>query len=274
MSQSTSLLGRLFQLVWNVVVGIYKLFIVLALVVSGLLLWFALREGPGVKIENNVALVVAPTGVLVDQVDRDPSQAFFEDVAGETSSQSTVRDMTRALENAADDTRIRFAVLKLDGLMGASLPQLTELITAMKTFQETGKKIVAYGPWYDQSHYFAASQADEIVLDPQGMVAIEGFSLYTSFFKEALDKLGVKINVFRVGSTSRRWSPSPATTCRPRRVPPTWNGWVTSGPATAPRSPPGAGCPQPLPWITLPACARGWRRRPATPPRWHWSASW
>lgn len=199
MSQSTSLLGRLFQLVWNVVVGIYKLFIVLALVVSGLLLWFALREGPGVKIENNVALVVAPTGVLVDQVDRDPSQAFFEDVAGETSSQSTVRDMTRALENAADDTRIRFAVLKLDGLMGASLPQLTELITAMKTFQETGKKIVAYGPWYDQSHYFAASQADEIVLDPQGMVAIEGFSLYTSFFKEALDKLGVKINVFRVG---------------------------------------------------------------------------
>lgn len=199
MSQPTSLPGRLFRFVWNLVVGIYKLFVILFLVLSGVLLWLALRDGPGVKIENNVALVVAPTGVLVDQIDRDPSQAFFEDVAGEVTSQSTVRDMTQALENAAGDTRIAFAVLKLDGLQGASLPQLGELAGAMKTFQETGKKIVAYGAWYDQSHYFAASQADEIVMDPYGVVAIEGFSFYTSYFKDALDKLGVKINVFRVG---------------------------------------------------------------------------
>jgi protease IV len=199
MSQPTSLPGRLFRFVWNLVVGIYKLFVILFLVLSGVLLWLALRDGPGVKIENNVALVVAPTGVLVDQIDRDPSQAFFEDVAGEATSQSTVRDMTQALENAAGDTRIAFAVLKLDGLQGASLPQLGELAAAMKTFQETGKKIVAYGAWYDQSHYFAASQADEIVMDPYGVVAIEGFSFYTSYFKDALDKLGVKINVFRVG---------------------------------------------------------------------------
>src|SRR5262249_50647131 len=51
-----------------------------------------------------------------------------------------------------------------------------------------------------QERYYLAAQADEIYLDPMGFVLIDGYARYRMFFKEALDKLGVDINVFRVGA--------------------------------------------------------------------------
>lgn len=199
MSENKSLLGRLFGLVWAVAIGIYRLFFILSFVVVGAVLWIALHGGSPVKIEDNVALVVAPTGVLVEQIDRDPGQEFVEELSGDQPKQTLVRDVTRSLEAAASDPRISLAVIKLEGLWSAGLPQLEEVAAAMKKFQAAGKKLIAYGPWYDQSQYFAAAQADEVVLDPLGMVALEGFSSYQNYFKEGLDKIGIQVNVFRVG---------------------------------------------------------------------------
>lgn len=200
MSENKSLLRRLFDLVWGAVVLVYRV-VVIAVVLLGLgLLWLAFRGGPPVIVEDNVALVLAPTGSLVEQVDLDPGQAFFENVAGELPSQSNLHDLIEALDAARDDARIRVAVLKLDGLWYAGLAQLDELRTAMSAFQAAGKQIVAWGPWYDQAHFYAAAQADEIGLDPYGMVYVEGFSSYNNYYAEAIEKIGVNMNVFRVGT--------------------------------------------------------------------------
>ncbi|NKF24432.1 signal peptide peptidase SppA [Solimonas marina] len=194
-----SILGRLFHLLWALVSGFLKL-IVIVVVIAGLALtWLALRGGHGVSVENNEPLVVAPSGQLVDQVDEDPGTRFLQNVNGQPPSQSSVHDIVEAFELAKNDPRIPFAVLKLDGLTGAGLPQLEEIVAAMKDFQKSGKKIIAWSPSYDQSFYYAAAQADEVVMDPMGSVSIEGFSLYTNYFKDALDKLGVDVHVFRVG---------------------------------------------------------------------------
>lgn len=194
-----SLLGRLFGFIWGLVVTAYRLVFILVFVIFGVLLWLAFQGGKPIQVEDNIALIVAPTGFLVEQTDQEPSQQLLEDLSGDPPSQSRLRDVIEALERGAEDRRISFAVVKLDGLFGAGLPQMEEVAAAIRKFRESGKKVVAYAPWYGQDQYYAAAQADEIVMDPQGFVEITGFSVYTNFFKDALDKLGVAVNVFRVG---------------------------------------------------------------------------
>lgn len=199
MTESKSLLRRAFDFIWGAIVTLYRIAIIISIVVAAAMVWFALQGGKPVVVEDNVALVLAPTGTLVEQIDEDPGQRFFENLSGEMPAQSSLRELIEALDAARDDERITFAVLKLDSLWGAGMAQLDELRTAMAAFQAAGKRIVAWGPWYDQMHYYAASQADEVVLDPYGFVQLEGFSLYNNYYRDALDKLGVDVHVFRVG---------------------------------------------------------------------------
>ncbi|WP_028079423.1 signal peptide peptidase SppA [Solimonas soli] len=194
-----SVLGRLFHFLWMLVSGLLKLIIIVSVLGTLAIAWFALRSGHGAKVEDNMPLVLAPTGALVEQIDEDPGQRLLQNLNGQPPQQSSLRDLIDALDAAKDDPRIPFAVLKLDGLSDAGLPQLEELVAAMKEFRASGKKIIAWGPSYEQAPYYAAAQADEIVLDPMGSLSIEGFSTYNNYFKDGLDKLGVDVHVFRVG---------------------------------------------------------------------------
>lgn len=194
-----SVVRRFFGFIWKTAVILYRTLFVLSLLFGLLALW-ALFQGAHIKpVEHNIALVLAPSGSIVDQRDEDPSQRLLENIAGEEPSQTLLRDLIKALDLARDDKRIAFAVLKLDALVDAGLPQLEELNAAVARFRASGKKVVAYSPWYEQAPFYAAAQADEVVVDPLGLVHIEGFSTYNNYFKDALDKLGVQINVFRVG---------------------------------------------------------------------------
>ena len=67
-----------------------------------------------------------------------------------------------------------------------------------------------------KEHYYLAAQADEIYLDPLGSVLIDGYARYRLFYKDALDKLGVDINVFRVGKYKSAEEEYTRTTCPPR----------------------------------------------------------
>lgn len=199
MSQSKSLLGRLFGLIWAIVTGVYRLIVValVLLLLGGL--WLLLQGGPAPRMEENVALVIYPSGQLVESRDDDPAQRFFEELAGEPPSQTPVRDLTDALEKGADDPRVALAVLKLDQMWGAGFAQIQEVAAAIKVFRAAGKPVYAYGPYYDQAGYFVAAQADQVTLDPMGIVLIEGLDVYQNYFKEGLDKLGVNVHIFRVG---------------------------------------------------------------------------
>ena len=194
-----SVIVRLFNLLWLAVSTLLKLVVIVSVLGSLAFAWFMLRSGGRAVVEDNMPLILAPSGELVDQIDLDPGQRLLENLNGLPPSQSSLRALVEALETAKDDARIPFAVLKLDGMTGAGLPQLQELTAAMQDFRASGKKIIAWSPYYDQTAYYAAAQADEVVIDPFGSVDIEGFSAYGNYFKEALDKLGVDVHVFRVG---------------------------------------------------------------------------
>lgn len=199
MSEKTSLFSRFFGAIWRFCVIFYRTLMVLSVVIFGFTLWMLFKGGKSITVEDNIALVIAPSGALVEQIDQEPGAEFFQNLSGEPPSQSLLRDAIEALDKGRDDARITLAILKLDAMTDAGLPQMQELAVALQQFRKAGKKVIAYGPWYEQSSYFLAAQADEVVIDPLGIVALEGFSSYQNYFKDALDKLGITMNVFRVG---------------------------------------------------------------------------
>ncbi|MGH8507016.1 MAG: signal peptide peptidase SppA [Stenotrophobium sp.] len=199
MSESRSVPGAILHLAWTLVSGAYKLAAIVLLVLLAGMAWLAFSGGESVKIEPNSALVIWPTGRLVEQFDHESSRAFIESLAGNPPSETVLSDLTDALKAGAKDPRIKLVVLKLDDMSSSGMAQIQELGAAIRDFRKSGKEVVSYGSSYDQNEYYLAAQGDEIALDPMGMLNIEGFSAYNNYFKDALDKLGVQVNVFRVG---------------------------------------------------------------------------
>jgi protease IV len=146
------------------------------------------------------ALLVAPEGEIVEQESGDPLERAVQQARGQGHAETLLWDLTDSIRAAAKDKRIPILALDLEKLDGAGQPTLEELARALHEFRATGKKVIAYGNEMTQERYYLAAQADEIYLDPMGFVLIDGYARYRMFFKEALDKLAVDINVFRVGA--------------------------------------------------------------------------
>jgi len=198
MSQTKSFLARFFGFIWALFVGIYRVLVIVTVLSLALLAWTAFHGGTVPRVEDNIALAVIPTGTLVDQTDSS-SQGLIRQLSNDRPTETSLRDLIDALDAAAKDSRIPFAVVKLDDLEGGGLPQVQELAAAMQRFRASGKPIYAFGESFDQAQYYIAAQADEVSLDPMGSVLLEGFSAYTNYFKDALDKLGVQVHIFRHG---------------------------------------------------------------------------
>ncbi|HEV2270946.1 MAG TPA: signal peptide peptidase SppA [Steroidobacteraceae bacterium] len=185
--------------IWRGLDGLRKaLHLILLIVIFGAIVWAVSSSAPGVP--DRAALVVRPEGRLVEQLSGDPVQRAVQNAQGQERQETLLWDVVEAIRAAATDNRIRVLVLDLDKMEGAGQPMLEELTRAIDKFRASGKPVVAYGTAYDQDQYYLAAQADKVYLDPTGYVMIEGFSRYPLYFKGLLQKLGVDINVFRVGT--------------------------------------------------------------------------
>jgi protease IV len=174
------------------------LHLVVLLVVFGFVIG-ALR-GSVPSVPAKAALLVAPEGDLVEQSSGDPLERAVQEARGQGHAETLLWDLTDSIRAAAKDKRIQVVAIDVEKFDSAGQPTLEELARALREFRATGKKVIAYGNEMTQERYYVAAQADEIYLDPMGFVLIDGYSRYRMFFKEALDKLAVDINVFRVGA--------------------------------------------------------------------------
>ena len=183
---------------WRGLDGLRKvLHLIVLLVIFGAALGVLLSGAA--RIPARAALLVEPDGELVEQLSGDPLTRALEAARGERRHQTLLWDLTDSIRAAAADRRIPAIALDLDKFEGGTQPSLEELAGALREFRATGKKVVAYGGELDQEGYYLAAQADETYLDPFGFLLIDGYDRYRMYLKEALDKLGVDINVFRVG---------------------------------------------------------------------------
>ena len=184
--------------IWRGLDGLRKfLSLLLLLALCGFLIGVLHQSLPAVP--ERAALVVAPEGQIVEQLSGNAIERAIENARGEGPQQTLLWSLTAAIRAAATDSRIRVLLLDLDDMGHTGLPELEELAGAIRAFRASGKPVIAYGTAFDQDQYYLAAQANRIYLDPSGYVMIRGFGNYPLYFKGLLKKLGVQVNVFRIG---------------------------------------------------------------------------
>jgi protease-4 len=166
-------------------------------IVIGLIV-VALQSG-GPTVPGKAALVLNPKGAVVEQLSGNPLSRITGRFTGQAEEEVLLKDLLDAIRKAKDDPRIQVLVLDPDQMGTVGMSKLLDLKAALADFKKSGKKIIAAGDNFDQNGYFLAAQADEAYLHPMGMVLLEGFGRYATFFKEGLDKLEVEVHIFRVG---------------------------------------------------------------------------
>jgi protease-4 len=189
---------RLLHWIWLGLDGLRKiLHLLLLLLIFGVI--GSLFSRPIPFVADQAALVIAPQGPLVEQFTGDPFERALADTLRQGPVETRLRDVVDAIDAARDDERISSLYLDLGGLEGGGTAKLQEVAGAIDAFRATGKPVIAFGEYYDQPQYYLAAHADEIFLDPQGITYIDGFANYGLFVKDAIDKLSIDWNVFRVG---------------------------------------------------------------------------
>jgi protease IV len=167
------------------------------------LLFATLFSQKKVAIIHDAALILSLSGNIVEE--KQTANPLTELIAEMTPDQQApaetlLQDILDAIHHAATDTRIKCILLDLKELDTIGLDQMQTIGEALNQFKMSGKKVIAAEDFYRQKTYYLASFASEIYLNPMGGVDLHGFGSYQLFFREALDKLRINYNVFRVGA--------------------------------------------------------------------------
>ena len=172
----------------------------LLLLLVFLIILYFIFGGQTINIKDQTALVLAPKGFVVDQYSGDPTSQAIDNIRGTDIPETRMRDLLLAIDLAADDSQISALVLNPDYMWGAGLANLREIGYAIDQFREkSNKPVIAMATNLSQAQYYFASLADEILMDPQGFLFLQGFGSYRNYFKDGLDKLGVDVHLFKVG---------------------------------------------------------------------------
>ncbi|MBJ7575743.1 signal peptide peptidase SppA [Luteimonas sp. MC1828] len=176
---------------------VFNLLFLLLVIVVLVALASAERAHP---LLDRTTLVIAPEGALVEQFSVDPVTRSFSKLTGQDTAEVRLRDLLLTLESAKDDKRIERVLLRTDRMAFSGYASLREVAAAVTELRAAGKQVVAYGEFFDQAQYLLAAQADEVYMDPQGGMVLEGLGRYRQYYREGLqDKLGVDIHLFKVG---------------------------------------------------------------------------
>ena len=168
--------------------------LLLAVLIAIIGLWWFERPHP---VPQGAALVIAPEGRLVEALAPPVPTDLLR--GGDGVSEVLLDDVLDAIRRATTDARIAALILEPDRLGPASMSKLASLREAVAAFKASGKPVYARARRYDQAQYYLASVADRVVLAPDGYVLLRGLARYDTYYKRALDALGVKVQVFRAG---------------------------------------------------------------------------
>jgi protease-4 len=223
-----------FRRLWWLVDASRRMFfnlLFLAIVVVALVAWF--KSGPP-PLAEKTALVLDLQGSIAEQKSGNLRLSALNGLRGNDTPQKVqLRDVRDVLAAAAADPKIERAVLVLDDLDNAGTASLHEIAAAVDRFKAAGKQVVAWGSSYDQRQYYIAAHADEVLLHPLGMVYLEGYGRYRNYYRDALDRLGVKVSLKRVGTYKSAAEPYIANEASPASreadavlYGALWSGWT------------------------------------------------
>ncbi|MEL6448923.1 MAG: signal peptide peptidase SppA [Pseudomonadota bacterium] len=198
MAQKPNVFVRILSFLWTGVNGLRKLLhLVLLLMIFSVVISVMGSDIP--TVPKKTALVVAPSGALTEQLAGTPLDRAIGEITGDTVPQILVRDLVEAIDLAAEDDAVKIMYLRTDGVAG-DMTKLRKVAAAIRRFRDSGKQVIAFGAYYSQGGYYLAAQADEVLLEPNGAVIIEGYGAYRNYYADAIEKLSISWNVFKVGT--------------------------------------------------------------------------
>jgi protease-4 len=185
--------------VWSILVGVKDALVLLLLLLLFGGLWaLTSLNAPSGALPDGGALRIDLEGTLVDQ----GADVGLADLLGSAPvvRETEVRDLVRAIDAARTDRAIRLITLDLDGFMGGGQANLEAVADALLRFRAAGKRVESFASAYADDGWFLAAHANRIWMAPQGAVVLTGPGGTGLYFRDALDRLKVNVEVFRVGT--------------------------------------------------------------------------
>ena len=167
-------------------------------------------QGMSSPIEKNSVLRLKLVGTITERADNNP----FANILGEEFEGIALEEALTALDKAAGNDNIKGLYLDC-GAFVATPAMGQELRDAIVKFKKSGKWVYAYGDNYTKMSYYIASCADSVLLNPHGGLDFSGLASEPVFYKDVLDKIGVKMQVFRVGTYKSAVEPYMTTEMSP-----------------------------------------------------------
>ncbi|MCI7081394.1 MAG: signal peptide peptidase SppA [Paraprevotella sp.] len=175
--------------------------LVLVSIIMGILTFVSMAgmiasEGMSSPIEKKSVLRITLKGSITERAGEENP---LSKLGGETTQQIALDQALQALEKAAKNDKIEGIYME-GGILSAYPAEVQELRQALLKFKKSGKWIIAYADTYSRSAYYLCSVADKVYLNPIGMLDWSGLSSNPMFFTGLMKKLGIKMQVFKVGT--------------------------------------------------------------------------
>lgn len=191
------------------VVGIFLAGIVFTILGIISLVGMVATSDTETKVKENSIFELQLDGNIEE---RSQAEDPFSKLLGATSTTTYgLDDILSSIKKAKSNDNIKGIYIEGGVTGGSSFASCEAIRRALVDFKESGKFIVAYSDNYGQDTYYLASVADKIFINPQGSLAWHGLSSQPIFYKELLDKIGVKMQVFKVGTYKSAVEPYIAT---------------------------------------------------------------
>ncbi|WP_018669260.1 signal peptide peptidase SppA [Bacteroides gallinarum] len=162
------------------------------------------------QVRKNSVMMLELNGTLAERSQENP----LDFLMGDDYKTYGLDDILAAIKKAKEHEDIKGIYIQATSL-GTGFASLEEIRSALQDFKESGKFIVAYSDAYTQGLYYLSSVADKVLLNPQGMLEWRGLAASPIFFKDLLEKIGVKMQVFKVGTYKSAVEPFIATEMSP-----------------------------------------------------------
>lgn len=191
---------QFFKFTLATIVGIILFSVISSLILFGIIGAIAASGEAPTKLSPSSVYELELKGQLIDRSEDDPfSKAISEAFGRPETNVIGLDDVLSNIQKAKEDPNIVGIYLK-GGVLSGGFASIKEIRDALIDFKTSGKFIVAYADTYEQKNYYLASVADKILLNPSGMLELKGLSAELLFFKNTFDKLGIDMQVVRVGT--------------------------------------------------------------------------
>ncbi|ASA56789.1 signal peptide peptidase SppA [Vibrio gazogenes] len=199
-------IGMIFRFIWKTItlfrLLVTNLLFLFTIAIIYILYTQSASDDTNIQIHQPSALVLNLSGPIHEQATYVQSvDSIATSLLGDSLPKENILfDIVDTIRHAKDDEQISGLVLSLGEMSETNLTKLRYIAKAINEFKTSGKPVFAVGNMYTQSQYYLASYADKILMSPDGLVMLKGYSAYGLYYKNLLDKLDVTTHIFRVGT--------------------------------------------------------------------------